>query len=80
MIIGIWSIIRDSYFAFVESGIVLAPSLLRSSIPLDVTAEMNLDIHKLPKISHGGNYWTGYLMTFDSDPELSNGPKYYAWG
>jgi len=51
------SIIRDPYFAYVESG--LAPSILRSSKPLAVTAETNLDIHKLIRIFHGGNYWAG---------------------
>jgi hypothetical protein len=62
----ILSIVGDSYFAYVESGVGLAPPSLRSSTPLDVTAETNIDIHKLPKISHGGNYWAsvvGYSST-----------------
>ena len=57
----ILSIIGDSYFAYVKSGVGLAPPILRSSIPLDVTAETNMDIHKLPKISHGGNYWASVV-------------------
>ena len=57
---GILYIIRDPYFAYVESGVGLAPSILRSSKPLDATAETNLDIHKLIRIFYGGNYWAGF--------------------
>ena len=56
----ILSIIGDSYFAYVESGLGSAPSILRSSKPLAVTAETNLDIHKFIRIYHGGNYWAGF--------------------
>jgi hypothetical protein len=62
---GIWSIIRYSYFAYVESVIGLAPSVLRSSIPLDVTAETNL-VHKPPKIS---NDWAGFVV-FSFKPQI----------
>ena len=80
MALVILSIIRESYFTPDGSGVGFAPSIVRSSNPLDVAEETNPNIIRRKKISHGGNYWTGYLMTFDSDPELSNGPKYYAWG
>jgi hypothetical protein len=79
MALVILYIIREINFAPNESVVGLAPSIIRSSIPLDVTAETNPNIIRRNKISHGGNYWTGYLMTFDPDSELSNGPKYYAW-
>ena len=65
----ILSIIGDSYFAYVECGVGLAPSILRSSIPLDGTAESNMDSHKLPKISHGGNYWAS-VVGYSFKPQI----------
>ena len=62
--------IREIYFAPDESVVGLAPSIIRSSIPLDVTAETNPNIIRRNKIFHGGNYWENYLITSDPDPEL----------
>ena len=78
MALVILYIIREIYFAPDESVVGLAPSIIRSSIPLDVTAETNPNIIRRNKIFHGGNYWENYLITSDPDPELSNGPKYFA--
>ena len=78
MALVILYIIREIYFAPDESVVGLAPSIIRSSIPLDVTAETNPNIIRRNKIFHGGNYWDFFLMTSDPDPELSNGPKYFA--
>ena len=72
----ILSIIGDFYFAYVECGVGLAPSILRSSIPPDETAESNMDIHKLPKISHGGNYWASVVgFSFKLQIQTTNLPK-----
>ena len=73
----ILSVIRES-FAPDESGVGLAPSILRSSNSLNVTAETNPNITRRNKISHGVNWAPDYLMTSDPDPELSNCPKHFA--
>jgi hypothetical protein len=73
----ILSVIRES-FAPDESGVGLAPSILRSSNSLDVTAETNPNITRHNKISYGVNWAPDYLMTSDPDHELSNCPKHFA--
>ena len=73
----ILSVIRES-FAPDESGVGLAPSILRSRNSLNVTAETNPNITRLNKISHGVNWAPDYLMTSDPDHELSNCPKHFA--